>query len=200
MASTNTKHRTLLHAAALLVAGLGAGMLVRAATRAGDEPAAPPVAAEQAAHAGHATPEAGDVPAAGHLAHDGMEAMEEESGAAAPAPAAGRHVVHEAGISRPAVAPDVAIDLENPECPIMGGDTEAAVHTHWKGLRVRFCCAMCEEDFLKDPEAKLDELGIQYRDALEAMRRYSEAEGAEKERLLEDMRARFRVVEAGSEG
>jgi Cu(I)/Ag(I) efflux system membrane fusion protein len=56
-------------------------------------------------------------------------------------------------------APPFLIDQAH--CPVMGGAIDRNVFTDYKGMRVFFCCAGCEEKFLAEPE--------KYLKALEAM-------------------------------
>ena len=42
----------------------------------------------------------------------------------------------------------------------MGGDTTKDIHATWRGLRVRFCCAGCEEEFYANPEERLRAIGV----------------------------------------
>ena len=37
-------------------------------------------------------------------------------------------------------------------CPVMGGKINKEVYIDYHGKRIYFCCAGCEETFLKDPQ------------------------------------------------
>jgi len=52
--------------------------------------------------------------------------------------------------------PDGIVDLENANCPVMGGAVMEGVYVDWEGLRVHFCCAGCDQAFLSDPESYLE--------------------------------------------
>jgi YHS domain-containing protein len=43
-------------------------------------------------------------------------------------------------------------------CPVMGGKIDKNVHVDYKGKRVYFCCTMCPQTFLKDPETYIKKL------------------------------------------
>lgn len=43
-------------------------------------------------------------------------------------------------------------------CPVMGGKIDKTVHVDYKGKRVYFCCTMCTQTFLKDPETYIKKL------------------------------------------
>ncbi|MEE8467661.1 MAG: hypothetical protein V3T22_04365 [Planctomycetota bacterium] len=100
----------------------------------------------------------------------------------------------------PAGAVSYAIDLANDTCPVMGNQTEGEVYTHWKGLRVQFCCAVCEEEFLEDPEGMLRDADVDPTAALEAIAKLRAAEGEERAELLTELSSRFHVVEVEAEG
>ncbi len=93
-----------------------------------------------------------------------------------------------------------AINLANDTCPVMGNQTEGEVYTHWKGLRVQFCCAVCEEEFLEDPEGMLRDADVDPTAALEAIAKLRAAEGEERAELLTELSSRFHVVEVEAEG
>lgn len=52
--------------------------------------------------------------------------------------------------------PDGVVDLDNTNCPVMGGAVMEGVYVDWEGLRVHFCCAGCDQAFLADPESYLE--------------------------------------------
>ena len=41
-------------------------------------------------------------------------------------------------------------------CPVMGNPIDTSMYTDYKGKRVYFCCAMCPQTFLKDPQKYLN--------------------------------------------
>ena len=53
-----------------------------------------------------------------------------------------------------------SIDVNNELCPIMGGTAKEDVFTTWQGLKIRFCCSGCDEDFLAEPEETLRNMGV----------------------------------------
>lgn len=97
----------------------------------------------------------------------------------------------------PGAVAGVIIDLANPECPVMGNSAHETVYTDWKGLRVRFCCSGCDEDFLEDPGALLRDQGIEFEQALLDLQAYAEAEGPQQQEHLERLRQEYLTVEAG---
>ena len=42
--------------------------------------------------------------------------------------------------------------IEQTTCPVMGGAINKNIFTEYKGKKVYFCCAGCEQQFKKDPE------------------------------------------------
>lgn len=42
--------------------------------------------------------------------------------------------------------------IEQKTCPIMGGTIDKNIYTEYKGKRVYFCCAGCQEKFKANPE------------------------------------------------
>lgn len=52
------------------------------------------------------------------------------------------------------------VDLENPVCPVMEGDSTggAATSLVYNGLRLHVCCPPCIDDFLNDPRTSLETL------------------------------------------
>ena len=56
----------------------------------------------------------------------------------------------------PEPLPDGIVDLNNANCPVMGGAVMEGVYVDWDGLRVHFCCAGCDQAFLADPESYLE--------------------------------------------
>ena len=47
---------------------------------------------------------------------------------------------------------------EQTTCPVMGGKIDRNIYTQYKGQRVYFCCAGCEEKFLESPETYVSKL------------------------------------------
>jgi len=47
---------------------------------------------------------------------------------------------------------------EQTTCPVMGGKINRSIYTQYKGQRVYFCCAGCEEKFLSSPETYVSKL------------------------------------------
>ncbi|HSR87608.1 MAG TPA: YHS domain-containing protein, partial [Pontiella sp.] len=43
-------------------------------------------------------------------------------------------------------------------CPVMGGKINREMFTDYHGMRIYFCCAGCEDAFLKDPEGHLEKM------------------------------------------
>jgi len=56
----------------------------------------------------------------------------------------------------PEPLPEGVVDLDNANCPVMGGAVMEGVYVDWEGLRVHFCCAGCDQAFLSDPESYLE--------------------------------------------
>ena len=52
----------------------------------------------------------------------------------------------------------VLLESVQKKCPVMGGDIDKNVFTDYKGRRVYFCCASCQEKFKKDPENYLKKM------------------------------------------
>ena len=44
------------------------------------------------------------------------------------------------------------------QCPVLGGKIDKKSYTDYKGKRVYFCCAGCEETFKKDPNKYIKQL------------------------------------------
>jgi Cu(I)/Ag(I) efflux system membrane fusion protein len=51
-----------------------------------------------------------------------------------------------------------AFTVDQAHCPVMGGAIDRNVFTDYKGMRIFFCCAGCEEKFLAGPEKYLKAL------------------------------------------
>ena len=59
----------------------------------------------------------------------------------------------------PAETKEIAsVTIEQTTCPIMGGAIDKNIFTEYKGKKVYFCCAGCEEKFKKEPEKYLAKL------------------------------------------
>ena len=59
------------------------------------------------------------------------------------------------------VAAVVPVDVGNKICPISGEETGKmgpAKVVEYKGKKYNLCCAMCEKDFFKDPEAAVKKI------------------------------------------
>ncbi len=50
------------------------------------------------------------------------------------------------------------LDLSNAKCPVMGGDTKPALFAEYHGMKVHFCCGMCNAKFLADPTSYLGQM------------------------------------------
>jgi len=128
-------------------------------------------------------------------------ALQDPSTAADPHAA---HAGHAAHATEPAPAPDggtetaaghgLLVDLGNTACPIMGGDVSGKDFTEWRGLRVAHCCPPCKAKFLAAPEQHLDEAGIDWRPLVARIEAAEAAEGAERERLLAELRKDHTIV------
>ncbi len=81
----------------------------------------------------------------GFVALPGCNAPEPKRGMASFAPM----VEPSAGIARPA---------EQMTCPVMEGRIDRSIYVRYKGQRVYFCCAGCEERFLSSPETYVSRL------------------------------------------
>lgn len=53
---------------------------------------------------------------------------------------------------------ELARPAEQTTCPVMGGRIDRNIYTQYKGQRVYFCCAGCEERFLSSPETYVSKL------------------------------------------
>ena len=64
--------------------------------------------------------------------------------------------------SEPAAQPEieevVSAAIQQTTCPVMGGAINTSMFTEYKGKKVYFCCAGCEEKFKKEPEKYLAKL------------------------------------------
>ncbi len=57
----------------------------------------------------------------------------------------------------------VAMAVPQEKCPVLGGNIDKKSYADYKGKRVYFCCAGCEETFKKDPDKyikKLEDSGV----------------------------------------
>jgi hypothetical protein len=130
----------------------------------------------------------GDRPEAPH----GKHAMQ-------PGPAAGDHGAHTAPPTPEEPQPESArggllVDLGNEICPIMKKPVNGRTWSEWNGLRVGHCCPPCMDEFLADPEKHLDELGIEWRPAAEAVAAVNGATPAERGARLAELESRYTVV------
>jgi len=96
-------------------------------------------------------------------------------------------------VRKPAV-PGLLIDVGNTECPVMGGEPDGKTFSEWRGLRVNHCCGMCGKKFLANPEALLDEVAPNWRDAVAAVKSVNDAEGKDRKKALSALRKKWTVV------
>ena len=54
-------------------------------------------------------------------------------------------------------ATSVALKAQT-KCPVLDGPIDKKVFVDYKGKRIYFCCAGCEQDFNKDPEKYLKKM------------------------------------------
>ncbi len=52
----------------------------------------------------------------------------------------------------------VAAEVEQTTCPVMGGAINKDIFVEYKGKKVYFCCPGCEEQFNKEPEKYIAQL------------------------------------------
>lgn len=55
-------------------------------------------------------------------------------------------------------AADTDSTIEQKTCPVMGGAINKELFVEYKGKKVYFCCAGCEETFQKNPEKYIAKL------------------------------------------
>ncbi len=55
-------------------------------------------------------------------------------------------------------AKEVVSAIEQTTCPVMGGAINKAIFAEYKGKKVYFCCAPCEEKFKEEPEKYIAKL------------------------------------------
>ena len=53
---------------------------------------------------------------------------------------------------------ETASTIEQTNCPVMGGAINKELFVEYKGKKVYFCCAGCEEQFEKEPEKYIAKL------------------------------------------
>ena len=53
---------------------------------------------------------------------------------------------------------ETASTIEQTTCPVMGGAINKELFVEYKGKKVYFCCAGCEEQFEKEPEKYIAKL------------------------------------------
>jgi YHS domain-containing protein len=51
-----------------------------------------------------------------------------------------------------------AADVEQTNCPVMGGAIDKNIYTEYKGKKVYFCCNDCKAEFEKNPEKYIAKL------------------------------------------
>jgi YHS domain-containing protein len=68
------------------------------------------------------------------------------------------HEGHEHAAMEAEPAADTVSSIEQKTCPVMGGAINEDIFVEYKGKKVYFCCAGCEERFLANPEQYLAEL------------------------------------------
>ena len=56
----------------------------------------------------------------------------------------------------------LVVDLANANCPILGRKTKDDVFGDHAGVRVHYCCAMCDRKVKKDPAKAFEALGYEY--------------------------------------
>jgi YHS domain-containing protein len=61
------------------------------------------------------------------------------------------------GQTGPAPAPSAQAHPQT-KCPVLGGDINKQVYADYKGKRIYFCCAGCDQEFEKNPEKYLQKL------------------------------------------
>lgn len=103
-------------------------------------------------------------------------------------------VVREPVGKKPIEPAGLLIDLGNEACPVMGGDVNGKTFTEWNGLRVGHCCPGCSKRFLANPEALLDEVAPDWRDAAAALKAVNEAKGAAQKKALTKLAKKWKVV------
>lgn len=99
--------------------------------------------------------------------------------------------------TKPAAAAETGellVDLGNAKCPVMGGKVNGKTFSEWNGLRVGHCCPMCVAKFGKDPAAYLKTAGIEWRAAAEALKKVNDAKGADRDKALAALKAKWTVV------
>jgi rubredoxin len=86
------------------------------------------------------------------------------------------------------------VDLGNAKCPVMGEEVNGKAFSEWNGLRIGHCCPMCKAKFMADPEKYLKAAGIEWREAAEAVKKVNDATGADREKALTALKAKWKVV------
>lgn len=183
----------------LVVAGLAIGLLVGLGLRSAiHEPPGHGMAAAQPSGTAHH-----DAPGHGEHGHDPAAAGTSPTPSATPdtGGAADSHSGHEGMGSMerepaqtPASGQGLLLDLGNTTCPIMGGDPDGETFSEWNGLRVSHCCPACMKKFLADPEHALDEAGLRWMDAADAVAKVLAATGADRERELAEAGKRWTIL------
>ena len=96
--------------------------------------------------------------------------------------------------AEPVMSSEIVIDLQNDSCPIGHKAPLDSEFVVWSGLRVGFCCPGCDSTFLEDPPKHLAAAGIEYQEALAAIRAYGSAPEEDRPALLEQIQEKFTVV------
>ncbi len=86
------------------------------------------------------------------------------------------------------------VDLGNTTCPVMGGTPNGKTFSEWRGLRIGHCCGGCTSKFAAAPEKSLEDAGIEWRDAADAVDTVNDAKGAERVKALAVLKQRWTVV------
>ncbi|MBN2316406.1 MAG: YHS domain-containing protein [Sedimentisphaerales bacterium] len=68
------------------------------------------------------------------------------------------HQGHDQMAMEAETAADTDSTIEQKTCPVMGGAINKELFVEYKGKKVYFCCAGCEEQFQKEPEKYIAKL------------------------------------------
>ena len=99
----------------------------------------------------------------------------------------------------PKAAGSLLIDLGNTKCPVMGGTPNGKTFSEWHGLRIGHCCGGCTKTFAVDPETSLENAGIEWRDAADAVKKVNDAKGAAHVKALAALKSNWTVVREPAE-
>ena len=94
---------------------------------------------------------------------------------------------------------DIVVELGNKTCPIMKKAVTGHNFAEWNGLRIGTCCGGCVRKILADPQKTLDAAGIEWREAADLVAKARAAKGAEREKLLAEIAAKYTLVSGASE-